>query len=234
MLWFNIRYRIKPWKKIDGIDIPVYLKYGYSVLRFINNGEYEKNEISIIKYTLNKDDKVLELGTGIGFVSAYCSKRIGSDRVFTYEGNASMKPFIKKLYRKNQVDPHLTIALLGESNGKNIFYENKDSFLSSSMKKAPNGSRGLKEITEMKLNEVIDKVQPNYLIMDIEGGEYDIFKIIDFKTINKIQFELHPSILSKEQIQFIFERLKKEDFVQDETQVFRNNFFFKKRTAFNQ
>ena len=94
MLWYSIRYRAYKWKNIEGIAIPVYLNYGYSVLRFIDNGKYENSEISIIKNTLDKEDVVLELGTGIGFISAFCAKQVGGDQIFTFEGSPSLKPLM--------------------------------------------------------------------------------------------------------------------------------------------
>lgn len=230
LIWYGVRYRLYKWKKIQGIYIPVYMYYGYSVLRFIDNGEYENSEISIIKKTVSKEDRVLELGTGIGFVSAYCAKQIGSDKVFTYEGNPSLEPLIKQLYQKNGVNPNSVIALLGSDNGTKTFYKNNNSFLASSSDQPPASNHFAFEVDEKKLNEVINDVKPTYLIMDIEGGEYDIFKIIDFQSINKIQFELHPSVLEAGRIDFIFNKLKSENFIKSDLFDFADNFYFVRGT----
>ena len=228
MLWYSIRYRVYQWKNIEGIAIPVYLNYGYSVLRFIDNGEYEKSEISIIKNTLIKADKVLELGTGIGFVSAFCAKQIGSDAIFTFEGNPSLEPLIQKLYTKNKVSPHANITLLGIENGTKTFYKNGHSFLASSSVVTPGENQTPFQVEQKKLDEVIAQLQPSYLIMDIEGGEYDIFRLIDFQSITKIQFELHPAILKSEQIDFIFKKISDEGFIKSGLFNFPNNFYFTK------
>ena len=230
MLWYSIRYRVYKWKNIEGIVIPVYLNYGYSVLRFIDNGEYERSEISIVKNNLGKEDRVLELGTGIGFVSAFCAKKIGSDQIFTFEGNPSLKPLIQKLYTKNKVTPHAAIALLGTENGTKRFYKNEKSFLASSSVVTSNENHIAFQVEEKSLNEIIALLQPSYLIMDIEGGEYDIFKIVDFQSIRKIQFELHPSVLGTDQISFIFEKLKSAGFVKSDHFNFANNFYFTRNT----
>ena len=213
------------WKNIEGVDIPVYLNYGYNVLRFLDNGEYESCEIAIIKNTLDKNDRVLELGTGIGFVSAYCAKKIGSDKVFTYEGNPGMQPLIAELYKKNKLNPHSQIALLGSNNGSRTFYKNEESFLASSANTNSSKTTSYK-VEEKDLNEEIARLQPNYLVMDIEGGEYEIMKLINFQTINKIQFELHPSVLNKEQVDFIFSKLEQSGFTKSNAFDFKNNFFF--------
>ena len=231
LLWYGARYSVNKWKTIDGIHVPVYLNYGYSVLRFIDNGEYEICEISIIKKTLSRQDTVLELGTGIGFVSAYCAKQIGSSRVFTYEGNPSLAPLIKELYNKNKVSPQAHTALLGTANGTKIFYKNKSSFLASSAGAIGGKGHTTFTVEEKNLNEEILRLQPTYLVMDIEGGEYDIFKIIDFQSITKIQFELHPAVLNQQQVDFIFEKLKQEKFVRSTAFNFSHNFYFIKEDS---
>jgi FkbM family methyltransferase len=226
MAWFNVRYRVNPFKKIENIVLPVKLKFGYNVLRFIDNGTYEKGEIDIIKSTLSVNDKVLELGTGLGFVSAYCASKIGNDRVITYEANLFMKPYIEKLYKKNKVAPDLRIALLGETSGNRIFYKNKNSFLASSLNNGPGGNLISFQVVQEDLNEIIRKENPSYFIMDIEGGEYDIFKIISFQSIKKIQFELHPLVIGKEGCEEIFRILKEQSFVKDDLLSKEDNYFY--------
>ena len=226
MLWYQGRYRFNKWKTIEGVSIPVYLCYGYSVLRFIDNGQYEHCEIGIIKDTIEATDTVLELGTGIGFVSAFCAKQIGGENVYTYEGNPAMEPLIIELYQQNGVFPQSAIAMLGEKNGTQTFYQDKKSFLASSATVLPGTTSIVVEVAVHSLNEVIGRLQPSYLIMDIEGGEYDIFKWIDFQSITKIQFELHPQVLSATAIDGIFEKLQQAGFSKSNLFNFPNNFYF--------
>src|SRR5450432_4008373 len=200
MSWFAVRYSFYKWKKIEGIYIPVRMNYGYSVLRFIDNGQYEQSEITIIKNTLKRGDVVLELGTGMGFVSAYCARQTGDENVHTYEANSSLKKIIEALYKKNKIDPTVTFSMLGEKPGTKIFYRNNNSFLASSTEKATGKKQIDTVVPVFDLNEIIKKLRPTYLMMDIEGGEYDIFNIIDFQSIKKIQFELHPGVLGSEKV----------------------------------
>ena len=229
ILWFTIRYSVYKWKLLDGIEIPVYLNYGYSVLRFIDNNKYERSEISIIKNTLENNDIVLELGTGIGFVSAFCAKKIGDKNVFTFEANIYLKPIINELYKRNKVSPTLTFAMLGEVDTYEKFHRNKNSFLASSSQKNRNEEYEAVTVLRKDINKVIKEICPTYLIMDIEGGEYDIFKLINFYTIKKIQFELHPLILDRDKINSIFNRLRESNFIQDTSHSYPDNFYFKKQ-----
>lgn len=224
MLWFYIKYKIKPWKKINDIYIPVRPSMGYSVLRFIDNGQYESGEITIVKNTLTSEDRVLELGTGLGFISAYCSKRIGDNKVFTFEANPGMAALIKQLYLRNNVLPAVTYAILGRERGLNKFYVSDNGFFSSSQIPLKNAKEIKVEV--LPLNEVIQTIKPTYFIMDIEGGEYEIFSFIDFQTIRKIQFELHPDLLDNEKVKEIFSILVKNDFKRDDRFESLNNYYF--------
>lgn len=233
MSWFSLRYSVNKWKNIEGIYIPVNIGYGYSVLRFIDNGEYEQGEINIIKNTLEKDDVVLEMGTGIGFVSAFCARRIGDANVYTFEANASLEKKINSLYKKNKVNPHLTFAILGEEPGKKKFYRDPNSFLASSALINHDIKQETTEMPVLGLNETIGKIRPSYLMMDIEGGEYDVFDIIDFQSIKKIQFELHPAVLGEEKRSAIFRKLHDNDFAIDITFTKGNNFYLRKNPTGN-
>jgi FkbM family methyltransferase len=228
MAWYNIRYNINKWQLLEGVWVPVYLRYGYSVIRFMAANKYEEGEIGIIKETLTNSDKVLELGTGIGFVSTFCAKKIGGEKIYTFEANPSLKPSIEEIYARNNVKPNSNFALLGEGEGTKIFYQNQNSFLASSTKDGLIENAVKIEIPQKDLNKTIAEIQPTYLIMDIEGGEYEVFRYISFQSIRKIQFELHPVILGPQKVKEIFDILSANNFRHDKNLLFPNNFYFTK------
>ena len=216
---------VNPWKKIEGVFLPVLFKTGFNTNRWIFNGQYECGEISIIKEKLQKEDIILEIGTGLGFLAAYCAKIAGDKNVFTYEANTKNVALIQTVFKKNKVYPTLTNAYLSIEKGIHSFPVNSKNML---------GSSTLIETDEMilipqlNLNDEIKKINPSFLIMDIEGGEYTIFSIISFHTIQKIQFELHPKILSKEKCNHIFEILQTNGFKMDKDLSTEVNYYFYK------
>lgn len=229
MLWYGIRYRINKWKTIEGVFIPVYIRYGYSVIRFINDGSYECQELRILKEKLVSSDRVIELGTGIGFIAAQCARLAGDDSVFTFEANGTMEPAIRELFRKNNVNPYFEVAMLTDSTNPGFDFTISTDYLASSQKR--NDESGMKiNIPVLDINSAIRKIKPTYLVMDIEGNEYEAIKdITDFGTITKIQFELHPKLLSTEKIEFIFQKLERYNFIKDTGVSTETNFFFERR-----
>ena len=162
--------------------MPLTKDIGFDTLRWIVNGQYEQGEIEIIKRRIDKSDKVIEIGTGLGFVSTYCAKIVGSENVYSFEANPLNVEKALKVYEINKVKPHLCNAFLSDSNGIINFPVNKKSLLASSI---INITPEIFEVPQFHLNEIINKIKPNFLIMDIEGAEYDIFRIIQFHSPNE-------------------------------------------------
>jgi hypothetical protein len=130
-----------------------------------------------------------------------------------------------RVFEKNNVKPHLKNALLADCIGMIDFPVNRKSRLASSLSKS---SDEIVKVPQLSLNETIEVLRPNFLILDIEGAEYDVFRIIRFQTIKKIQVELHPSILGEARMNDIFDLLRVKGFVVDLSMPDGRNYFFKR------
>ena len=214
---------VKPWRCIEGVFLPVSFNTGFDTNRWILNGQYECGEIAIIKEKIEKKDVVFEIGTGMGFISSYCAKVAGDKNVYTYEANTNSVRIIKAVFKKNKVSPQFTNAYLAQEKGTRSFPVNRKNLLGSSafIENAETVS-----IPQLDLNEEIKRLSPSFLIMDIEGGEFDIFSIIAFQTIHKIQFELHPAILGEIKCNKIFSILQSNGFKKDHVISSGVNYFF--------
>jgi len=216
----------KPWRSIDGVSLPLFSDIGFNTLRWIINGKYEIGEINIIKNTIQKEDIILEIGTGLGFISSYCAKVTHSSQVFTFEANPLNYETAKSVFKKNMVSPIIKNALLSDEEGVVNFPINQKSRLASTIKSK---SDKFVTIQKLNLNKIIKDITPTYLIMDIEGAEFDVFSIINFQTIKKIQFELHPSKLDKSKCDFIFNLLLENEFELDKSNSIDPNYYFSKK-----
>ncbi|NEQ37076.1 MAG: FkbM family methyltransferase [Okeania sp. SIO3I5] len=68
------------------------------------------------------------------------------------------------------------------------------------------------QVPVKSFNEEVYKINPTFLILDIEGGEYDLLQFADFHTIKKIVIELHPHFFGQEKLDFVISRLKDAGF----------------------
>lgn len=213
------------WHVVEGVHLPLKSEIGFNTLRWIVNGQYEQSEIEIIKQRIEPTDRIMEIGTGLGFISTYCSKIVGSDNVYSFEANPLNIEIALRVYKKNNVRPHLQNAFLTNCKGMLDFQVNRKSLLASSLFK---DSGEIFRVPQLILNETIETIRPNFLVMDIEGAEYDVFRIINFQTIEKIQVELHPSIIGQTKINEIFDLLQLNGFIVDMSMPDGRNYFFKR------
>lgn len=220
-----IRKKTKPQiVSISNIQLPIPDNITRGPLEALYQGYYEREELALLKRHLDKNDIVMEVGTGLGLLAAYCSIELGSDKVVTYEANPSLQPYIKQTFSLNKVDPHLTICILGDKEGEQKFYVQKSFWSSSTI---PNKESGITiTVPVISFQEELQKIKPTLLLIDIEGGEYELLNSTKLDTVKKIIMELHTSKIGKEKANSILETLKEQRFLlQDKSAGGRELFF---------
>ena len=211
------------WADNHGVMLPVkHRLVSPGIAREIYLGDYEAKEIEIISRRLAADDVVFEVGAGLGYLSAYCAKLTGSDRVFTYEANPELIPLIRETHARNNVAPTLINALLAQGEGKREFHLEDDFWASSAHR---SGGRSI-TVKQLDLNAELARVKPSFLIVDIEGGEAEFFAGADLSTVQKICVETHPDVLGDRVLSEMFAGLVAQGFALDFSLIRKNVFFF--------
>lgn len=187
-------------------------------------GDYEAKESEIVAKRLSDDDVVMEVGAGIGYLSAFCAKRIGSGRVFAYEANPAMMEVIALTHRANGVAPTVKNTLLAEGSGTREFHVTDEFWASSSV--APTTGARTIAVPQSDLNAEIAAVRPTFLIVDIEGGEIEFFAVADLAGVRKICVETHPGVLSNAEISGLLMNLIHKGFALDFALIRKNVFYF--------
>ncbi len=215
------------WADSYGIMLPVkHRLVSPGIAREIYLGDYEAKEIEIISKRLVADDVVFEVGAGLGFLSSYCAKHIGSEKVFAYEANPELIPLICETYARNNVTPIVHNAMLARGEGECEFYIEDDFWASSAHR---TGGRAI-TVKQIDLNNELARVKPSFLIVDIEGGEAEFFADADLTTVRKICVETHPDVLGNRVLSEMFAGLVAKGFALDFS-LLRKNVFFLHRPA---
>ena len=199
------------------------------ILKDIFFGVYESKEAELVKKKISADDVVMEVGAGIGFLSALCAKVAGNERVFAYEANPQLMEVVKQVHHLNQVAPTVSNVLLGEGEGERTFWLEKDYWASSLIQ----GSQDAIPIRvrQIDLNQEIQRVQPSFMILDIEGGEYEFLRHAQLGPIRKIVIEVHPHVLSYRQISEMLGWLFAAGFALDLGNMRKNVFYLFREAA---
>ncbi len=184
------------------------------LLKALANGTYEKNEAILLKKTLEKNDIVLEVGAGIGYMGITAMKSGLCKRYVAYEANPDLIPLIENNMTNNGVKFEINNAVLLSKVTWMPFYLTPD-FWASSLVKPLFGVYEEISIGSVNKNKVIKALEPTMLVIDIEGGEADFFKNINLYTIKKIILEIHPKVLSDEALSKLYSSLLSKGFILD-------------------
>lgn len=217
------RFKQPDWADNHGVMLPVkHRLVSPGIAREIYMGDYEAKEIEIISRRLASDDVVFEVGAGLGYLSAYCAKRVGSDKVFTYEANPELIPLIRETHARNSVAPTVTNALLAQGEGEREFRIEDDFWASSAHRE---GGRAI-TVRQVDLNAELARIRPTFMIVDIEGGEAEFFASADLSAVQGICVETHPDVLGDRVLSEMFAGLVAKGFALDFSLIRKNVFFF--------
>ena len=189
----NITVPIDPWMT------PV-------IYHALTSDRYERTERDMVEAGVRPWDVVVELGTGLGVISAMCARVCGNEAVTTFEANPRMIPVIQETYRLNNVNPCLHNAILGPKEDVVPVYLHSD-FWRSSTVKDPSWLLadwvGTEMVPVMESSSVFfaGYRDVSMLICDIEGGEADLFKTLDLpRSLKKIVLETHPRVIGEKAV----------------------------------
>ncbi len=184
-----------------------------SYARSIYRDSHEAEEREIVSRHLDDNDTVLECGAGLGIVTILCCRKIGSNRVHTFEANPAMEPLLRQNFALNDVTPNLQIKLVGLEAGEAEFFVDKKFVVSSRFGNPNDVGRKSQTIPAVSLQSLIDTIQPSFLIMDIEGAEVDLANSnLNLGSLKKLCIEMHPQIVGNDAISRVIVRLIEQGF----------------------
>jgi FkbM family methyltransferase len=183
---------------MDGIKLLIDERMARQNIEKVVRGQHTRHERAILRDELRLDDRLMELGGGIGTVAITASRIIGSENVLSFEANPTIEDLIRKNYALNDVSPTLKINLVGEEYGTQTFYVN-ERFSRSSMIKPEGESRPV-PVPVVPFAEELARFKPTFLVVDIQGSEKDFLRYADLSSIRSLLIEFHPSMIGFNEI----------------------------------
>ncbi|UTI62995.1 FkbM family methyltransferase [Paraconexibacter antarcticus] len=183
--------------ELAGLTIPPGPHLTSEIRDQLASGRYERAELAALRAKLRTDDTVMELGTGIGVLSAYCARITGSASVFTFEANPALETPIRALYRANDVAPTLQMCVLGGHHGEVRLHVHEDFWASSTVSAEGTASSAV-AVPMRPFAEAIRDVAPTLLIIDIEGGERELTPTLCLDGVRTVIIELHPGVIGED------------------------------------
>lgn len=176
------------------------------VRQAVRANRYEFKEVEAAMSIVGKEDVVLELGGGMGYVSTVLAKNNHPKHIHVYEANPVMADYIRETHAINGLDnTTLHNALLGPRKAKAKFHI-REQFVASSL--------DYKDGADVVRTESIDvhnaktamkDIAPTVLVCDIEGAEVDVIPLLDLSTVRAAVIELHPQWIGPEGVNTVFQ-----------------------------
>jgi FkbM family methyltransferase len=188
------------------------------LLRAFERGWYEKTEADQLAKFLRDGDRILELGGGVGFLSSYASKLKQIANCVVVEANPDLIQVIRETHSLNGASAKVMnavaasrrsrLALSVNDAGEVPFYQ-RENFWGSSLSNAWS-YRAIALVKVIDFQALIDEASPTCIIMDIEGGEAEIFHGVDLSIVRHVLVEVHKSELGLKGIHAIIDTLARE------------------------
>lgn len=191
------------------------------IAKIIALGRYEKDERDLLAFMhehgwIGRGDRVIEAGGGLGAVTMHIADIVGDEAVVAFEPNPRTMEVLRANLALNGYSVAVeNAALIAGDRDKVVFFDTIDigGFLGSKVQAdATPGPHSIMVRAE-PLVHAISRLDPTVLVMDVEGGEYDLLNSIkNWRRIRAIHLELHPEALTPQQIETMFAHLRKAGF----------------------
>ena len=176
---------------VHGIKVPVAPQDVSPVIwRALQSQSYEAKEAKWIFRAVKARDRVLELGSGIGIITALIAK-IPGVQVWAFEANPATAELAKRVIAANDLD-NVTYSqgiLTAGPPRSFTFYVRRDLWMSSTEKDQGPYEREL-SIVSANVDRFITDHRINALVMDIEGAEKELLQDAELPGIERIFLEL--------------------------------------------
>ena len=179
--------------KIHGVQITVRKDYSRIIQSAIINGTYERSEAKLVQEHISPEDIVVDIGGGIGCIGCLAAKKAYLGSVFAIEANPEIASHYSANIQLNNIKNATVInAVLSDADGVCDFYVSHD-FWASSLTPCKNLKKKI-IVPKLKAESFIQKIKPTVILLDIEGGEFDLLANPVFKNFDsplKLICEIH-------------------------------------------
>lgn len=162
------------------------------VTQKLRDGTYEADEANAAERCVRDGFRVLELGAGIGYVTAVCARRTAPANILAVEANPALIPVIEDNLRRNGAGDvtllHGAVVPRAEE-GQTGTFRVQDHFPASRI--AGDGGRAV-TVPLIGFHDLLRAHRPHVVLMDIEGAEAQLFDRPWKCPLRFCVIELHP------------------------------------------
>lgn len=164
--------------------------------RALTSGRYENHEADALLLHLRPEDRLLDLGAGLGFICALAARVLGETSVLGIEAGPDTVKLARRNLAANGLDGVKVMrgAVVGEGEGE-VEFGQRPAFWASALK----GPEGWPENAEVirvparPIGKLLAKFAPTVICCDIEGGELQVLTQ-PLPGVRLVVVETHPEV----------------------------------------
>lgn len=184
----------------------------------LTSGAYEAEEARIVTRALKSHDRVLEIGSGLGFVTTLIARDPRVASLMAVEADPRLARRAAATLALNGCTGAETInAVLApeaSSGDMAVFYQRPDFWMSSMFETDVPYDR-IVNVPVLSLNEMLRDRAITCIVCDIEGGEVDLLKGADLAGVDRIIVELHDHVTGLSGVSDLFDTMRRKGFAYD-------------------
>lgn len=187
---------------IEGVVLPIDRKIMSNLMVYsIAIGRYERKEARLLRSNLRNDDRVLELGAGLGFISTLAAKLSPNGSVCCVEANPYLIGQIQRTHKLNHVKVDIMNAVVSSEPAPARTFYLREQFWDSSLSKEPNNYVEQIEVSNRTFADLAAKFRPTVIVADIEGGEIELLQSELPEGVRAFLVEVHPKMIGADNVQ---------------------------------
>jgi FkbM family methyltransferase len=192
ILFRDIRVRLHVPILIHGVLLEVHKVSSNKIRKALLLGKYERTEIQLLRDEVKNNDVVLDCGSGLGITSSFAGKLAQNGRVFGFEAHPKIHKISQSTIKLNGLrNVVVESGILSNQDGEVDFFEHQNFWSSSLHPTYPSVKIKTKSHNTCL---ILTRIKPTVVVMDIEGGEYDLLKNpcwLQTESIRAIIIEIH-------------------------------------------
>lgn len=183
----------------------------------LREGRYEWGELRALKNVLRPTDRLLDIGSAIGFIACHACQIIEPKYLTCVEANPDMMPVLEANLERNGFTQarvcHGAVVDDGYQ-GEELSYQLRASYLGSRIAgthKVGKDSR-LVTVPAIRLSDLLTAFEPDVISMDVEGVEVDLAKHLWAGNVRTVIMEIHTQHYGLAQVHEIFDGMARNGF----------------------
>lgn len=181
----------------------------------LSNGTYEQKESHLNPRIARPNDRILELGCGLGIVSTLVS-RVPGVHIKAFDANPANIPLARRVAAANNAE-NIVFAhgLLTSGEPRSLpFYIREDMWMSSLIEEQGPYLDKIGIVTQ-DIDRYLVENPTDLIMMDIEGGELPLLTGAALPGVQRVLFEIHDHLYSLSDLGRIFSALIAQGFSYD-------------------